>query len=135
MDAVRTSEMTVHSNETTRRYIPEDSKLHTRRRENLKSHFLRTDPDSWSRQLLTKQHDRIVCQFQKCVWSYFKLLPFMKRNCEPHTYKDYIPRLKNSFQLLVHNKKDTITINLPSYGATAQIGPWPPLLSFLISHN
>jgi hypothetical protein len=38
MEAIRTSEMLVHSNETTRRYIPEDSKLHTRRRENLKSH-------------------------------------------------------------------------------------------------
>jgi hypothetical protein len=38
MEAVRTSETSVHSNETTRRYIPEDSKLHTRRRENLKSH-------------------------------------------------------------------------------------------------
>jgi hypothetical protein len=38
MEAVRTSETSVYLNETTRRYIPEDSKLHTRRRENLKSH-------------------------------------------------------------------------------------------------
>jgi hypothetical protein len=38
MKAVRTSETSVHFNVTTRRYIPEDSKLHTRRRENLKSH-------------------------------------------------------------------------------------------------
>jgi hypothetical protein len=37
MDAVRTSEMSVNFNVTTRLYIPEDSKLHTRRRENLKS--------------------------------------------------------------------------------------------------
>jgi hypothetical protein len=35
-EAVRTSEMSV--NVTTRRYIPEDSKFHTRRRENMKSH-------------------------------------------------------------------------------------------------
>jgi hypothetical protein len=35
---VRISETSVHYNVTTRRYIPEDSKLHTRRRENLKSH-------------------------------------------------------------------------------------------------
>jgi hypothetical protein len=35
---VRTSETLIHSNETTWRYIPEDSKLHIRRRENLKSH-------------------------------------------------------------------------------------------------
>jgi hypothetical protein len=40
MEAVRTSEMSVNFNVTTRRYIPEDSILHTRRRENLKSHIL-----------------------------------------------------------------------------------------------
>jgi hypothetical protein len=38
MEAVRTSETPVNFNVTTRRYIPEDSKLQTRRRENLKSH-------------------------------------------------------------------------------------------------
>jgi hypothetical protein len=37
MEAVRTSETSVNFNVTTRRYIPEDSKLHTRRCENLKS--------------------------------------------------------------------------------------------------
>jgi hypothetical protein len=37
MEAVRTSEMSVYSKETTKRYIPEHSKLHTRRLENLKS--------------------------------------------------------------------------------------------------
>jgi hypothetical protein len=39
MEAVRTSETSVYSNETTWRYIPEDSHFHTRRRKNLKSHF------------------------------------------------------------------------------------------------
>jgi hypothetical protein len=38
MEAVRTSETSVQSNVTTRRYNPEDSKFHTRRRENVKSH-------------------------------------------------------------------------------------------------
>jgi len=38
MEAVRTSETSVNFNLTTRRYIPEDSKLHTRRRENFKTH-------------------------------------------------------------------------------------------------
>jgi hypothetical protein len=38
MEAVRTSETTVKFNVNTRCYVPEDSKLHTRRRENLKSH-------------------------------------------------------------------------------------------------
>jgi hypothetical protein len=37
MEAVRTSETSVYSNETTRRCIPESCHLHTRRRENLKS--------------------------------------------------------------------------------------------------
>jgi hypothetical protein len=39
MEVVRTSETPVNFNVTTRRYIPEDSQLHTRRRENLKSHI------------------------------------------------------------------------------------------------
>jgi hypothetical protein len=37
MEAVRTPETSDHFNVTTRRYIPVDSELHTRRRENLKS--------------------------------------------------------------------------------------------------
>jgi hypothetical protein len=39
MKAVRTSEMSVNFNVTTWRYIPEDSELYTRCRENLKSHI------------------------------------------------------------------------------------------------
>jgi hypothetical protein len=39
MEAVRTSETSVYSNETTRRYIPEGSKLRIRCGENLKSHM------------------------------------------------------------------------------------------------
>jgi hypothetical protein len=38
VEVVRTSEKSVNIYLTTRKYIPEDSKLHTRRRENLKSH-------------------------------------------------------------------------------------------------
>jgi hypothetical protein len=38
MELVRTTETTVNFTVTTRRYIPEDCKLHTRRRENLRSH-------------------------------------------------------------------------------------------------
>jgi hypothetical protein len=37
MEAVRISETSANFNVTTWRYIPEDSKLHIRRRENLKS--------------------------------------------------------------------------------------------------
>jgi hypothetical protein len=39
IEAVRTSETSVYFNETTRRYIIESCHLHTRRRENLKSHM------------------------------------------------------------------------------------------------
>jgi hypothetical protein len=42
MEKARTSETSVYSNETTWRYIPEGSHLHTRRRENLKSHISET---------------------------------------------------------------------------------------------
>jgi hypothetical protein len=38
MEAVRISESSVYSNETTRRYMTQGSSLHTRRREILKSH-------------------------------------------------------------------------------------------------
>jgi hypothetical protein len=40
MEAVGTSETSVDSNEPTRRYIPEYSKLHTRRHDDLKSQLL-----------------------------------------------------------------------------------------------
>jgi hypothetical protein len=40
MQPVSTSETLVNFNVTTRRYITEDSKFHTRRRENLKSHIM-----------------------------------------------------------------------------------------------
>jgi hypothetical protein len=39
MEALRTSEKSVNLNVITRRYIPEDSKLHTRSREKLKYHI------------------------------------------------------------------------------------------------
>jgi hypothetical protein len=38
MEAVRTSETSVYSNETTQSYIAEGSLLHTHRRENMKPH-------------------------------------------------------------------------------------------------
>jgi hypothetical protein len=39
MEAVNTSETSVTFYKSTRRNVPEDSRLHTRRRENLKSHL------------------------------------------------------------------------------------------------
>jgi hypothetical protein len=41
MEAVSSSETSVSNNQSTRCYIPEDHHLHTRRRENLKSHPLK----------------------------------------------------------------------------------------------
>jgi hypothetical protein len=40
MEAARTSEMLVNFYQTTQRYNPEDSHLHTHRRENLKSYLV-----------------------------------------------------------------------------------------------
>jgi hypothetical protein len=39
-EAVRTSETSANTYLTTQQYIVQDSKLHTRRRENLKSHII-----------------------------------------------------------------------------------------------
>jgi hypothetical protein len=44
MEAVRISETSVRNNETSWRNIPEHSHLHTRRRENLRSHISCTSP-------------------------------------------------------------------------------------------
>jgi hypothetical protein len=41
MEAANTSETSIHFYQTTRLNIPEDSHLHTRRRENLKSHLIK----------------------------------------------------------------------------------------------
>jgi hypothetical protein len=46
MEAARTSETLVDIELRTRQYIPEDSELHTRRRENLKSHKFETSLNS-----------------------------------------------------------------------------------------
>jgi hypothetical protein len=43
LEAVHISETSGHFKMATRRYIPEDSKLHTHRRENLKSHSQYSD--------------------------------------------------------------------------------------------
>jgi hypothetical protein len=48
MKAVHISETLVYSNENTWRYVPEDSKLHTRRHENLKSHEVTCLWSAWS---------------------------------------------------------------------------------------
>jgi hypothetical protein len=40
MEAARTSETSIDMHLRTRQYIPEDSELHTRHRENLKSHMM-----------------------------------------------------------------------------------------------
>jgi hypothetical protein len=58
MEAARTSE-TSADNYFTRQYIPEDnSELHTRRRENLKSHILKT-----IRNLVTKSNSKLCVKF------------------------------------------------------------------------
>jgi hypothetical protein len=52
MEAARTSETSVHIQLRTWQYIPEDSELHTRRRENLKSHIACFYVMPWFKQLV-----------------------------------------------------------------------------------
>jgi hypothetical protein len=47
MEAARTSETSVDIQLRTRQYIPKGSELHTRRRENLKSHVGTDDDDDY----------------------------------------------------------------------------------------
>jgi hypothetical protein len=70
MEAVSTSEKSVNLNVTTRRYILEDSKLHIRRRENLKSHikYLSSTNLSGSETTPAIQHKQ-TCQLIKWqIW-------------------------------------------------------------------
>jgi hypothetical protein len=61
MEAARTSETSVNFYQTARRNNPEDSCLHTRRRENLKSHNVNCLYDS----VFSRLHCVCVCA---CVW-------------------------------------------------------------------
>jgi hypothetical protein len=56
MEAVRNSETSLHFNDTTRRSIPEGCHLHTRRRENLKSH------DALSSSFYTESNDKMITE-------------------------------------------------------------------------
>jgi hypothetical protein len=60
MEAARTSEMLVNCYQTTRRYNPEDSHLHTRHCENLKSYYFKA-----SQHLLGRTDDRIYSFWDK----------------------------------------------------------------------
>jgi hypothetical protein len=60
MEAARTSETPVHSDVTTRRYIPEDSKLHTRRRENLTSHRVTATSEKKTAEIFVAMQDCFV---------------------------------------------------------------------------
>jgi hypothetical protein len=69
MKAVRTCETSFNVNETTRRCIPEDCHLHTRCRENLKSHASREVYHKQAVLISSFLHD--ICQ-SWCLWSGFK---------------------------------------------------------------
>jgi hypothetical protein len=59
MQTARTSETSVDIQLRTRQYIPEDSELHTRRRENLKSYKCKR---TWTDIILLQESQRI-CSF------------------------------------------------------------------------
>jgi hypothetical protein len=68
MEAISTYETSVNFYQTTRRNIPEDSHLHTRRRENLKSNKLAQDRVQWRAVLLAPLAIRVP------LWERFQVL-------------------------------------------------------------
>jgi hypothetical protein len=69
MKAVRTCETSFNVNETTRRCIPEDCHLHTRCRENLKSHASREVYHKQAVIISSFLHD---IRHSRCLWNGFK---------------------------------------------------------------
>jgi hypothetical protein len=69
MEAVRTSETSVHFNMITRRYVPKDSKLYTRTRENLKSHVNR--PPHLIKNVLKKKLYVLFRTSLDSIWPFF----------------------------------------------------------------
>jgi hypothetical protein len=69
MEAASTSETSVNFYRTTRHYNPEDSHLHTRRRENLKSNFTLADPSvvlsvaGYALHSRANEHQEIILSF------------------------------------------------------------------------
>jgi hypothetical protein len=95
MEAARTSETLVNFYQTTRCYNPEDSNLHTHRRENLKSYCSWYVPhknliNSWMIQCFSKWI-RLYLMFQ-C--SYNKMTCYMQRNTFVHLLAAAILNLK-----------------------------------------
>jgi hypothetical protein len=62
MEAARTSETSVDIYLITRQYIPEDSELHTRRRENLKSHTNLAVLSTFLVIILSSKHETFILQ-------------------------------------------------------------------------
>jgi hypothetical protein len=94
MEAVSTSETSVNFYQTARRNIPEDSHLHTRRRENLKSHQLRRYQTMLICQsALTRDRTRSVGFVARLVacWAIISL-PFVS-SCTGHVYASHEPVL------------------------------------------
>jgi hypothetical protein len=65
MEAASTSETSVNFYQTTQRYNPEDSHLHTRRHENLKSYLMMTDLNYFDTP--TEIIHDVVCDMSICI--------------------------------------------------------------------
>jgi hypothetical protein len=79
MEAVRTSETSVYFSEIIRRYIPESCHLHTRRRENLKSHIVFMCPGKFENlhvlflQLAKPRQETVTAVFTIVFWILLRL--------------------------------------------------------------
>jgi hypothetical protein len=88
LEAARTSETSVDIQLRTRQYILEDSELHTRRRENLKSHKI-FDAE-WK-----------GIQTLKNVLKYYKLfLPYKNHQLQHSEFQEVLPNLRKQISLL-----------------------------------
>jgi hypothetical protein len=66
MEAARTSETSVDIRLITQQYIPEDSELHTRRRESLKAHI--DNNTRWNENKNSNSNNSIVMYFNNARW-------------------------------------------------------------------
>jgi hypothetical protein len=126
MKAARTSETSV-DNHFTRQYIPEDnSELHTRRRENLKSHFLTLVFDS-----LSALPGRGIGKSQGlCVYTNINALSGIRyHNPSIQPLTAWLHRVRGHYYRLRESIPDTTRYFLPPCHAVQHASP--PFMKFI----
>jgi hypothetical protein len=112
-EAGRTSETSVYPNEITRRYIPEDSHLHNRRLENLKSYTLSTVDLGFT--LSVSFHRALHAHTWSGGWTIGPLLAAVQRHSRtPATWSwTILNKLQQAYYLLMHTACSTNLNHFP----------------------